>query len=206
MPTTNEIVHNKMLSGSELRKIILADTERLLANDGLLSDHIAYGRITYEIIIRKHMDNFMKPEDVSWVSSTPKAGVVERGPVLHDPSPEAIVDAQRVTRVIDSPNTERIRTGLPVPVHVTQQDGSTTIESIKYPPQPELGKGNVKQDDVTAEARSEWGLPAEKPTMRDVEVVHYPGRSKELAEFEQVLHAKKPSEIVMAELPSEDPT
>ena len=206
MPATNEIVHNRMLSGTELRQIILADTERLLANDGLLSDHIGYGRITYEIIIRKHMDNFMKPEDVSWIDSTPKAGVVERGPMLKDPSPEAIVDAQRLTRVIDSPNVERIRMGLPIPVTVTQQDGSTTIEQVKYPPQPDLGDGDIKVDDVSAEARENWGLPPEKSTVEVSEETVLRRGTPELAALQKALSENKPSDIKMAEVLGSDPT
>lgn len=206
MAPTNEIVHNKMLSGSELRKIILSDTERLLANDGLLSDHIAYGRITYEIIIRKHLDNFMKPEDVSWTYSTPKAGVVERGPALKDTSPEAIVDAQCLTRVIDSPNAERIRTGMPVPVIVSQPDGTATIEQVKYPPQPDLGEGNVKVYDVTAEARENWGLPPEKSTVVEVGPVSLKRGTPELEALSKALSETKPSNIKMAEVLGSDPT
>lgn len=160
-----------MLSGHELAKIILADTERLLQNDGLLSNHIGFGRITYEIIIRKHMDNFMLPTDTSFKISQKQNGTpIEDGPALKAPSKDAIVDAHRVTREINSPNAERVRMGLPVPVDVMQPDGTTTQEHITYPAQPELESGNVRVDDVSEEARSAWGLPAEEASIKMAEV------------------------------------
>jgi hypothetical protein len=170
-PSNLEAVSNKVLSGHELAKIILADVERLLQNDGLLSNHIGFGRITYEIIVRKHMDNFMLPTDTSFLVSQKKNDTpVEDGPQLKNPSVDAIVDAQRVTREIDSPNAERVRMGLPVPVDVRQQDGTTTAEFITYPKQPELNSGNVTVDDVTSDARAAWGLPPEDEAIKMAEI------------------------------------
>jgi hypothetical protein len=161
-PSNLEAVANKVLSGTELAKLILADFTKLLENDGLLSAHIGFGRITYEIILRKHMDNFMLPTDTSFLVSRGVNGTpLEDGPTLKDPSPEAIVDAQMLTREITSPNAERVRTGLPVPMDVRQPDGTHTQEQVTYPIDLELGDGAVKVTDVTSEARAAWGLPPE---------------------------------------------
>lgn len=168
-PTGSEIVTNKPLTGAELAKIILADFERLLLNDGLLSPNLAYGRITYEIVLTKHMDNFMLPTDQSFILSRKRNDTpIEDGPMLKEPSSEAIIDAQKVTRVIDSPNMERVRAGTPVPVEVRQQDGTVTTEKIYYPIPEDLGDGNVKVEDVTEDVRTRLGLPPDKIQMADI--------------------------------------
>lgn len=169
-PTGSEIVTNKPLTGAELAKLILADFERLLLNDGLLSPNLAYGRITYEITLTKHMDNFMLPTDRSFIVSRKlNDSPVEDGPTLKDPSSEAILDAQRITRTIDAPNMERVRTGIPVPVEVRQQDGTMTTEKIYYPVPEDLGEGNIKSEDVTDEVRTRLGLPPDKIEMATVD-------------------------------------
>lgn len=164
---SRETVVNKALSGSELKRIMLADFERALDNDGLLSPHIAYGRISYTLIYRLHMDNPMRPESEMKVDSKPMGkNVVERAPeyaaIEHPPldnaSDDSVVSATTVDRKIDSPNAERVRTGIPVPVRVKQMDGTTTEEQITYPPQPDLGEGDVTVTDSTDEAAKEWGI------------------------------------------------
>ncbi len=160
MPTNSERVVNRPLSGDELKILLRADFERLLASEGMLSPHIAFGRIAYTIDLRLHMDNFVMPESHSTIASRPPAvnvlptkpelAAVEAMP-LAEPSPKVAVGATRLTRSIDSPNAERLRNGLPVPVEVTQQDSTRTTQHITYPPDafPELGGGDVKIADVS---------------------------------------------------------
>lgn len=164
---SRETVVNKALSGSELKRIILADFERALDNDGLLSPHIAYGRISYTLIYRLHMDNPMRPESEMKIDSKPMGknvveGAPEYGAIEHPPLTDAtddqVVSATTVDRVITSPNAERVRVGIPIPVRVKQMDGTTTEEQITYPPQPDLGDGDVTVTDSTDEAEREWGI------------------------------------------------
>jgi hypothetical protein len=164
-----ETAVNKALSGQELKRIMLADFEKMLDNEGLLSPHIAYGRVSYTLISRLHMDNPMRPESEirtdsrpvgrNLVEGAPQYGAIEAPPLgSPGPSPDAIVSSTTVDRLIDSPNVERIRLGIPVPVNVKQQDGTVSQELVTYPPQPELGDGQVQVTDSTEEAAREWGV------------------------------------------------
>src|SRR4029077_13785113 len=129
--TGRERVANKALSGDEIKSIIKEDFDRLLSNEGLLSPHIAHGRIAYDITLRLHMDNPFNPESQSSTASrsiatnivrdSPQLAAVEALP-LAAPSPEAVAAGDRISRVIDSPNAERLRMGMPVPVEVKQMD------------------------------------------------------------------------------------
>jgi len=172
MPTARETVPNRALSGAELKRILADDFERLLANEGLLSDHIAFGRVGYDLRLDLHLDNPYHPESSISLKSRPVAGnlvaaspelaAVESAP-LADPSPEATVASRRRSRRITSPNAERVRVGLPVPVEVKQQDGTVTTEAITYPPEEAAkhGDGDVDEADVSDETRATWGLAAD---------------------------------------------
>jgi len=161
--TSVETIPNKALSGAEVKRLIMGDCERLIANESLLADHLAYGRISYEVRLTMHIDNQFIPVSVSTIASRPvglntlpampEMVALEGAPPLNGPSGEAIITAQQVERVIDSPNSERLRMGLPVPADVRQPDGSILTEQIKYPATGEDGTVTVK--DVSTEARDE---------------------------------------------------
>src|SRR5437773_8299791 len=97
----NEKVVNNALSGTELQDILRADFDKLLKNEGLLSPHVAYGRLGYTITLKMHLSNPMLND---YPSITVKGG--ESVP-LKDPSKDAEVAAQMLHREIDSPNKER---------------------------------------------------------------------------------------------------
>jgi hypothetical protein len=177
MTTLKETAINKPLTGLELSTIIERDfRERLLPNEGSLSAHIAYGRCAYEIVLRLHTANPMMPVTEINVRSR-AAGVNEiderrdaDGNVTREARPELaaleaapLTDATNdsvggttLTRKITSPNAERVREGLPVPVEVRQQDGTKTVEQVVYPKQPGAGDGDVKVEDSTNEAKAAW--------------------------------------------------
>lgn len=168
-PVSRETVVNKALSGQELKRILLADFERALDNDGLLSPHIAYGRIAYTLIYRLHMDNPMRPESemrvdsrpmgLNVVAGAPEYAAIELAPPLQPAAgDDQVVSATTVDRAITSPNAERVRVGIPVPMKVRQMDGTTTEELVNYPPQPDMGDGDVTVRDTTDEAAAEWGI------------------------------------------------
>jgi hypothetical protein len=158
-PTSTEAIVNKKLSGLELREILRADFEHLLDAEGLLSHYIAYGRISYDLTLRLHLDNPYTPESSVSIASKPQAGTVIEAPPLASPSAKSVVSAQNVHRDIKSPNEERLRHGLTLPVVTTGQDGTIQTEQIKYPPQPELGPGETTLTDASKDAREAWKIP-----------------------------------------------
>jgi hypothetical protein len=155
--TARETVVNKPLTGREVKQILMADFERMLKEDGILSDHMAFGRIGWEIILRKHLDNVYHPEDIIRTRTIPnKDEPALDTPPLQNPSPDAVIDSATLTRNVDSPNAERIRNGLPLDAEVRQLDGTRTIEQVIYPAIEELGEGDVTLTDSTEQARTDW--------------------------------------------------
>jgi hypothetical protein len=167
--TARETVVNRALSGSELKKLILADAQRLVDNEGLLSPHIAFGRVGYTLTLKLHTDNPYVPDSsitmasrgasVQELAARPELSSLEIAP-LTLPSPSAEVGAMELTRDITSPNAERLREGMAIPVLVKGQDGTTTTESISYPEGsfPDLPAGEIMIRDSTEMAKQQWGL------------------------------------------------
>lgn len=163
--TTREIIPNTPLSGAELKSLIRADFETLLANEGMLTDYIAYGRVGYRIQIGLYIDNPLSPRSNSHILSrphptraivdTPSLGAVETPPLLH-PTTESTIAAIDISRNISSPNSERLRTGLPIPVLRREQDGSTIQALVKYPAPDDGDPGDVAIEDTSAELADEW--------------------------------------------------
>jgi hypothetical protein len=169
MPSSRETVVNRALSGDELKKIILADSQRLVDNEGMLSPHCAFGRVGYTLTLRLHMDNAFasvseitvasRPASIQQIEANPALAALDSVP-LKGASELAEVGALELTRQITSPNAERLREGMPVPVQVKQQDGTIATEQISYPADafPELGPGDVHIEDKTHEAAAAWGI------------------------------------------------
>lgn len=180
MTIAREIITNTALSGAELKTILRNDFERQLQNEGMLQDYAAFGRVAYEIRLTLHTDNHIFPESVSITRSQPVAknviaggardsegntmapapqlASVEKFP-LTEPSSDASMGATELHRSIDSPNAERLRNGIPVPVMVDNADGSKRPDTIKFPKDESLGEGDVVITDVTRPARQEFGQP-----------------------------------------------
>jgi hypothetical protein len=168
MTTMRETAINRPLTGLECRELLRRDFEKLLANEGSLSNHIAYARVGWQIILRLHTANPMMPgteiEIKSRSASTqeraesPALAAIETPPLrdLVD-ADEASIGGMTLQRSIQSPNVERVREGLPIPVEVRQQDGTKTVEEIVYPKQPDAGDGEVTIADTTGDARAAFG-------------------------------------------------
>lgn len=165
---SREVAVNKAITARELREVLRADFEKLLNAEGLLSGPMAYGRIGYELILRLHTANVMRPESETIIESRPigtnlleampEMAAIEKAP-LATPVEDDTVSGTTLSRNISSPNAERVRLGLPVPVERRQMNASVSTENIIYPPQPELGEGDVRVTDSSAEARHKWNLP-----------------------------------------------
>jgi hypothetical protein len=161
MPTSKELVANRPIAGSDLAKIMLRDLEILLNNDGLLSGHIAYGTVAYEIRYTMHMDNPMLPKSTQRLTSrkapdnadpdAPETAITEFP--LKEHSPKAAISSTERHRKIDSPNLARIETGLPVTVLGKDTEGHTQERQVKYPPEAVAGEDpQVEDRDTTREA------------------------------------------------------
>ena len=157
MTTLRETAINKPLTGLELAEIIRRDMERVIVGEGSLSAHIAYGRVGYEIILRIHTGNPYMPVTENSVRSRGNADTPEvEAPPLVDAPADASIGGTTLTRTITSPNAERVREGLPVPVEVRQQDGTKTVENVVYPKAKDAGDGDVTVVDSTNEAKAAW--------------------------------------------------
>jgi hypothetical protein len=146
MPLSTETIPQKGLSGRELQELIVGDLKELLSRDGMFQPHVAYGRISYEVEVRLHLDNFTYPKHLAILKSksSKEKPQVENAPKLKDPSEGAIeLDLQR-TRNVVSPNATRIAEGMPVRVQVVE-DGKLVEKELNYDKEI-LPEGNTGRD------------------------------------------------------------
>lgn len=174
MPALNEIVRNSPLSSAELAKLIREDFERVMSQFHEAQHNAAYPRVSYELLLVLHVDNSLYPMlDFNYrsrrksnqeVTVDPALAGIEAFPL--NPAPRISgTAAEELSRVIDSPNQERLRTGIPIPVDIPQRDGSTIRENMIYPIPKEgepgyVGDGAVTIEDVTERERAKHGLPS----------------------------------------------
>jgi len=167
MPSAREIVLNLALSGDELKEVIRADIDKLLRAEGMLVSNAAFGRVAYTLALKLYLDNPFFPESTTRLDSqpaslsqqedSPNLVALERPPL---PASDKLgVGGTVLHREIDSPNMERVRLGIKVPVQVQQQDGTKTIERVKYPPQemPTDATDAMVVDETEAKRRG-WNI------------------------------------------------
>ena len=151
-PVQNEKIVNRALSGSELKSYLLSICQRLLDAEGLLSEHIAFGKVSGTVKLTLKLDNAYFPESVTAINfdkEDPSAPVTN----------ENEFGQQTATFSMDNPNAERVRLGLPVPVETKQLDGTKQIEHIMYPSDMEgIPEQQVEVKDTTDEGKRELGL------------------------------------------------
>ena len=153
MPTQSEKVVNRPLSGDELKSYVRDVFNKLLDNEGMMSPHIAFGRVRGTIKLTLHLDNAYFPE------STTSIEFKKEDPDRIGQSGENEFGQQTATWTMDNPNAERVRLGLKVPVETKQLDGTRQIEHILYPSDMEgLPDQQVEVKDTTAEGKKELGL------------------------------------------------
>lgn len=171
MPTSKELVSNRPLQGAELTKIILSDVSRILSSSGLLSGHIAYGRVAYEVRVILHMDNPAYPRAEELIQSRPYPKDVTEGEHGHpelasveslplkDVSPDAYLAADSLARDIQSPNAARVEHGLPITVIHRTPNSETREELVHYDKSALDGQANPNPDpvitDVTQQVKRE---------------------------------------------------
>jgi|SRR5580765_2424764 len=150
MPTQSERVVNTPLTGSELKSYLLGICQRLLDAEGLLSEHIAFGKVSGNIKLTLKLDNAYFPE------STTSIDFKKEDPAA-PPSPDNEFGQQTATWTMDNPNAERVRLGLKVPVETKQLDGTKQVEHILYPSDMEdVPPQQVSIKDTTEQGKREW--------------------------------------------------
>lgn len=131
MPLSTETIQNKPLSGRELIEVILNDLRDLLERDGMFSNYIAYRSVAYEIDVRLHTGNPIKPEHTARLRSKPNQTTgTEPFPLPPTVEQKGEMDISR-HREVESPNLTRIANSLPITTYV-QDKGRTVERSIEY--------------------------------------------------------------------------
>lgn len=159
MPTASEKVPNRALSTSELRTLLERDFARLCDNFSLLQSCSSFSRIAWTLRLTLYTDQ--GPQDITLDSRAEGKNITMRKPELTVVG-DAPVDAalrqlgvsRELRRDVDSPNAERLRAGLPVPIERRQADSTVVTEMVKYPPDESLGEGAVQMTDPDAPAES----------------------------------------------------
>lgn len=166
MPTSKELVANRPLTGQELSKIILADLAFILARDTMLSAHVAYGRVSYDLRVTLHMDNPAYPEHTTRTVSIrksdnelvadPSLSAIEGAPPLTSPSKDSVLHSTERHRSIESPNLARLEHGLPVTIIANDSAGHAVERKVVYPAEAAEGVGTPPSDmDVTSIVKGE---------------------------------------------------
>lgn len=147
-PLASEVVPNKPLSSLEVKDLIKRDFEKMLDNFSVLGSMAAFGRSSWQIKLafvteNQAHDMFIdsRPHPVNIIVGEGRLKRSEPAPeqfknVESHPLKSALARASNIslTRHATSPNAERLRGGLPVPVDVKQSDGQTRQETIQYQP------------------------------------------------------------------------
>lgn len=191
MPTDREIVANRPLAGHELIHVIQRDLADLLARDGILNSHMAFGRCSYEVTVKVYLDNPSFPEhDLTLRSQRPTSDVLEgrvrneqgeklparpelaaiEPPPLKDTSLDLIARGQVRARKIVSPNKLRVEQGLPLTVNVRNQEGHVEEHQVTYAPEEAGMEGaDPLADTETRElSAEELGVAATEPQIAPV--------------------------------------
>lgn len=181
MPTRNELIPNRPLNGIELKQLILNDVASILNRDGMFREHMGYGRISYDVTIKLHLDNPSYPEHVIQVASQPpskqevQAGNLNRNntPFPLDPPPtgEEFVDGFKRERTIDSPNQARLEHDMPVTVMHKDTKTGHMVESKVHITSDGVEPTKVKDDNITASVEEQVGAAARRGKGKQVTVV-----------------------------------
>lgn len=140
MPTSNEVIPNRPLSGTELKRILTAKFAEMLDRDGLLSSNVGFGRLGYRLRADLYLDLPSQPQHRITVESAPPArnerqrdGDIpldqRQPPEFDDPTPDAVAISRSAEGKVESPNRARIENR--IPVQVTSRDPETGIHKTR---------------------------------------------------------------------------
>lgn len=151
-PIASEVVPNRPLSALEVRELIRRDFDRMLDQFSPLQSMAAFGRSSWQLKLTfitetGAQDTFIdsRPHAVNIITGEGRNKQSLPAPeqfknVRPHPLQSALARAAGITlkREATSPNAERLRSGLPVPVDVKQNDGQVRQETIQYQPDPTM--------------------------------------------------------------------
>lgn len=178
-----KVTRQRMLSATEIVKLIDADWERLKQEFGELHSGAAYGRITWRIRLefglavpgnlRPFIETKSRRIAHNLVSQNEALAAVEDHPLKGADGVASVELERRVT----SPNLERIRNEIPIPTTVSQRDGTHSIQPVTYPKpapgEPGYGDGDMTVTDHSLEAATSigaaWDLSEEEAAMLDAQ-------------------------------------
>lgn len=136
-------IPGRSLNGTELKTILLNDVSRILDQDGMMANHIAYSQVAYEVVIKLHLNNASYPEHTSRtvsrgatdqeIAKSPESGLesVEAFP-MKDLTDETVRVGRKRDRKITSTNLARIENDIPIEIQVRQSDGSVETKKEIY--------------------------------------------------------------------------
>lgn len=170
MPASNERVPNKALSGTELKQIILNQITATLDRDGMLSNNIAFGRVSFEVRVSMHLDNPMYPLHTIEVLSVPASkqqivakpelAAIELGPLVEPLSEDERMPSTELATQIASPNMARVSNGMPLQIQKrnlnTGQMETVEQKFVGDMPDPEEVGNITVQRDTAKEQRDKW--------------------------------------------------
>jgi hypothetical protein len=122
-----EQVLNKPLSGTDVRRIILAKLELAMAHDSRLSDYIAFPSFQFRLDLAIVLTGAVEPHDK--LDYTVDGG---QGDVMADPNQPAHSVVLHVSGDPQPPNEARVEAGLGVPVLTRDEKGREIEKEIKY--------------------------------------------------------------------------
>lgn len=168
MPLNQETIPNKPLNGIEIRDLMMRDLEKMLANDCMVSDNLAYGRISWKLRYSLNFDNpVLQNSEISYATrphahnDPNKIDQLEAFP-LEKPSTEAVFSSSEAERNVESPNAERLRAGIPVEVQTIDDEGKRVGKLVQYENSPD-NPDTLSIRDVTDEERAEQKITLPPP-------------------------------------------
>lgn len=160
-PTASEVVPNRPLTSLEVRDLLHRDFEKMLDGFSTLGSMASFGRVSWQIKLTfvtetGQQDSFIdsRPHAVNIIVGEGRRAESKPAPeqyknIAQHPLKSALSRAAGIslTRHATSPNAERLRNGLPVPVDVKQSDGQVRQETIQYQPDPAMPENVTIQEE-----------------------------------------------------------
>lgn len=139
MPLSTETVPNLPLTGKELAELIIKDLKARLDADGMFTEYVGYGRVSYEVGVTIRTANWHYPVHTSTKrSKAPGTGELEKNPKLSAIEGHPLGDAPGTVelktsrgRKIESPNRARLENDMPVKVS-SYEHGRVMERELRY--------------------------------------------------------------------------
>lgn len=119
MPTANETVDNRPIDGDELKKILMAEFEKMLGRDAMFSKRLSYPRAAFRMRVQLFLPNPAYPvHTTETASANPAVNEKDEKKKLLTTPPKGqagTLDRER-EMTIESPNLARLTHNLPITI------------------------------------------------------------------------------------------